>query len=203
MNSEKANLRKQLLDKSITYAKNIQLIYPPKVDEQLKADLEYKKSQLTSQIQKRQERSIMAEENNNSRNGRNFIDELRRRRLEKLNNSISVNPENNFKDDDMNRNNYMIVNQKKRKHGKDGKNQSVINSSRGADVNQSVDYLRELRVQREQRFKDSGAMGSQSMLNMRKKKHDINDIERMMRDPKLNSAQKLQLAKEKTDFMEG
>ena len=64
----------------------------------------------------------MAEENNNSRNGRNFIDELRRRRLEKLNNSISVNPENNFKDDDMNRNNYMIVNQKKRKHGKDGKN---------------------------------------------------------------------------------
>ena len=64
----------------------------------------------------------MAEENNNSRNGRNFIDELRRRRLEKLNNSISVNPENNFKDDDMNRNNYMILNQKKRKHGKDGKN---------------------------------------------------------------------------------
>jgi hypothetical protein len=64
----------------------------------------------------------MGEENNNSRNGRNFIDELRRRRLEKLNNSISVNPENHFKEDDMNRNNYMIVNQKKRKHGKDGKN---------------------------------------------------------------------------------
>ena len=141
----------------------------------------------------------MAEENSNSRNGKNFIDELRRRRLEKLNNSILVNPESHFKEDDMNRNSYMIGNLRKRKNGKGEKNMSVINSSRGGDVNQSVDYLRELRVKREERYRDSAVSESQSMLNLRKKNHDINDIEKMMRDPKLNSAQKLQLAKEKTD----
>jgi hypothetical protein len=41
---EKVNMRKQLQDKAISYAKNIKIIYPPKIDEQKRAELEQYKS---------------------------------------------------------------------------------------------------------------------------------------------------------------
>lgn len=40
------------------------------------------------------------------------------------------------------------------------------------------------------------------MVNLRKRRKDINEIDKTLNDPHLNSAQKFLLAKEKTDLLE-
>jgi hypothetical protein len=54
-----------------------------------------------------------------------------------------------------------------------------------------VDYLKELRIRRQKRMMEEGVVESQSMINIRKRKQDFDDIDRTLSDPKLNSAQKL------------
>lgn len=88
----------------------------------------------------------MIQDGENSRNGKNFIDELRRMRLEKVNNSISV--ENGYQlGQDLDRSNVTELGKRPRKL-KLKNNITGQNSSRD-EVNQSVDYLRDMRIQRE------------------------------------------------------
>ena len=82
---EKNALRKQLLDKSLSYAKNVKIIFPPRVDEQKRAELETLKAQIVTKSKKSE---TIDEDYNNSRNGKNIIEELRKKRLAKVNISL-------------------------------------------------------------------------------------------------------------------
>jgi hypothetical protein len=69
---------------------------------------------------------------NPSRNGKNFIEELRKRRLSKLNNSISIDPAMQLESEGHSRSNISRFEgaQKKNISNKKYLNKSVLNSSR-------------------------------------------------------------------------
>ncbi len=176
-------------------------MYVPKIDEFKRTEVEQMKERLKSQKNIRS--SFISsidysydDSNKQSRN-KNYLEELKRNRL--INKSIQINNQDDnslfeTNTEDRKKLNYSISNAQSMENINRIKRRKLKNASsserniQNSDITVSIDYLKEQRMKRELEVKEYGIDYSQSSLSLLKRKRELSEIDKTLKDPRLNSA---------------